>query len=76
MNQKIILTWLDRRNQRIVEECYLVSEDTDVFSFDGEPVFGVMEMMAKLDFVVFEDNEGLFCLHPKKIVNIEIVKEK
>ena len=73
MSQKIQLTWIGPENKTIIEECYLISDDDVIYDTDTEPVLGAMEMMVKLDFVVFEDKDGIFCLHPKKIINIEML---
>jgi len=72
MSQKIRLTWIGSDNKTVVEECLLISEDDQIFSNDGEPAPDLMEKMAKIDFVVFEDSVGIFCLHPKSIINIDI----
>lgn len=75
MKQPIKLTWRNRRDLIIIENCLLVSEDTPIFdSKTGRPVTGVMEKMAELDLVLFEDEAGLFTLRTNQVINIEILK--
>jgi hypothetical protein len=73
MSQRIVLTWKSDDGAINIETCNLVSEDNDVFTFEGSQVEGIMDFIMKQEFVAFEDDQGLFGLYPHQIIDIEII---
>jgi hypothetical protein len=69
---KIRLTWMSRRG-KIIEDCDLLSEYDKIYLEDGTPVPLTIDMLASSNWVVFEDEEGLFCLRPEQVVSIEVL---
>lgn len=73
MSKRIKLTWTNNI-ERIVEECDLVSDDDPIYTFDGfKPDLDITNKIAKFGYVLFEDENGLFCLPPDQIIEIEVV---
>lgn len=83
MSKKIRLTWMDDDFKHI-EECLLVSDTDQVYLKTQNPNFGpdlnnelvseavdFLDAVAKSGMVLFEDEEGIFCVHSSQIVEIE-----
>lgn len=75
MGQKIRLTWFSSDNRKIVEECLLVSEDDKLFYDTDEGLVEkteeVWNSVVEHNYVLFEDDNGLFALRAEQIVSIE-----
>lgn len=66
-----MLTWVSANNQKVTEECYLISDGDEIVTADGEDASYIYDQMAKLGGVVFQDKHGIFFLFPKQIIDIQ-----
>jgi hypothetical protein len=76
MPKRVELTWT-YNGYVMTEKCTLCHYDAPLYTFDGELVpKDVYEDIMKQGFVMFEDDEGLFCLRAEQIVKMRILKDK
>ena len=82
MNKKVTLTWRPENRDGslgppLVEEVLLVSEDQRIFGLSDSidtPVLDATQLMDMMsDFVLFEDESGIFGVKPSQIIQIEII---
>lgn len=76
MATKVKLTWRSGTNV-IEEECLLIAYDDTIYPMDEAiELEGLTELiMGTTDFVIFEDDDGVFGLEPAVIIKIEPVEE-
>lgn len=73
MAKAVRLTWKDD-SKTIVEECLLISEDDCCYvlhedgNFEDRPE--LTKLLMNTGLVIFEDEEGIFCLDPDQVVEI------
>lgn len=83
MGKPIELTWRTPGGKVVTERCLLVEETDKLFTLDEHKPIRVITsdgvhdtVSAFMDTqVVFEDDNGIFCLDPKNVIHIEILKE-
>lgn len=78
MSRKVRVTWVPEGCSEITEECLLLDEDSPIY-IDGPkgPIQinnNVLNYFAKQNRVVFEDEDGIFGLHPEQINEIEVLE--
>lgn len=70
-NQMVRLTWRNTKNEVIVEFCELVHENADIYAGKVKITGDLINRLAKMNYVLFEDYEGVFGLKPEQIISIE-----
>lgn len=83
MGKPIVLTWKNDYGYIVIEKCELVSEDDQVRTFVDHPlnsdgsinVPNVVQTLAQQGKVIFEDEHGMFCLTPDKVLLIQHLEE-
>src|SRR5580765_5038153 len=78
MSRMVRLTWKPEDADVVIEEVLLLDEDSPIYT-DGPngPIRiegDVLNFFAKKNRVVFEDEEGIFGLHPEQILEIEVLE--
>ena len=61
------------REEIITEICDLIDEEHKIVDSNGEELPDILAELAKEGYVIFEDEEGLFCLFPDQVLHIELV---
>jgi hypothetical protein len=78
MSRMVRLTWKPEDADVVIEEVLLLDEESPIYT-DGPngPIRiegDVLNFFAKKNRVVFEDEEGIFGLHPEQILEIEVLE--
>lgn len=78
MSRKVRLTWKPEDCAIMTEIVLLLDEESPIYT-DGPngPIRiegDVLNFFAKKNRVVFEDEEGIFGLHPEQILEIEVLE--
>lgn len=78
MGRKVRLTWKPEGGSIITEEVLLLDEDSPIYisgPMGPIQIHGlVLEYFANENRVVFEDEDGIFGLHPEQIIEIEVLE--
>lgn len=70
--KKVRLVYLDADEAQVSEHVMLVDESHEVFLTTGQKLdFTVGDILNKSDYVMFEDEEGLFGMKPEHIISVE-----
>lgn len=72
------LTWTSEEGEFHIEDVFLIEEDDAIYAVGPRnlpiPTFNLYDQMASQGMVVFEDEEGIFCLPPSDIISVEVLQ--
>lgn len=76
--KKVRVTWRGDCGETYIDECLLIEEDDAIYAVGPGgidiPTFNLFDKLAKEGRVVFEDEEGIFCLKTEDVISVEVLR--